>query len=181
MFHITADTLEKVVRVSDFSSFSQTLDLLIHQWAVAEKTMGVAEIFDLLGVFQQIINQIHEIFRLNFFHEDYTNAIKDINGFKKGLEKYPEIMNDEQMQQIGFDEVNGWNIITLNPMEINPDHLKRVCLHIIKYCIEILTAKLGAIVTTFEIRKRVISYIFGNWKQIENLNLIEDLFHILLE
>ena len=181
MFQITSESLSGLVKVSEFSTFSQTLDVLITQWAQAEKTMGVAEIFDLLGVFQQLINQIQEIFRLNFFNEEYNNAILEINKFKEELQKFSDIASDEQIQQISFDEINGWNIITLNPMAIDPIKLRRACLLIIKHCINILTDKLGSIVTTFEIRKRVISYIFANWQQIHNLNLIEELFRTLLE
>ncbi len=181
MFQITAASLSGLVKVSEFTIFSQTLDLLISQWAQAEKTMGVAEIFDLLGVFQQMINQIQEIFRLNFFNEDYSNAIAEINKFKDELQKFSDIGTDEQIQQIMFDEANGWNIITLNPMQIDPIKLKRACLLIIKHLLNILNNRLGSIVTTYEIRKRVISYIFANWQQIQNLNLIEELFRTLLE
>jgi hypothetical protein len=181
MFQITTESLSGLVKVSEFASFSQTLDLLITQWAQAEKTMGIAEIFDLLGVFQQLINQIQEIFRLNFFNEDYTNSIAEINKFRDEIQKFSDIGTDEQVQQIAFDEANGWNIITLNPMQIEPTKLKRACLLIIKHLLNILNNRLGSIVTTYEVRKRVISYIFANWQQIQNLNLIEELFRTLLE
>ena len=69
------------INLKKFVGFTETVDMLQNQWELAEKIMfsGTAEMFDLLGVFQQIYNHFTQILRINFYKYDFNRVKKQIS------------------------------------------------------------------------------------------------------
>ena len=121
-----------IVDQEKYAGFKDVLDMLENQWEQAEKLMsskGAAHIFDLMLVFQQIFNHFNKIVRKKFHKKDYDDVIDEIGMILKNMKESPEFKENPELSKISFSK-HGWSVITLNPMELNEETLKRTLIMI---------------------------------------------------
>ena len=125
-YKITTKSMKSLVDQSKYVDFKETIDMLESQWQVAESILegGAALIFDLLGVFQQLFNQFNQIIQETFFKEENEKVMDAIGEILENLNNMPEFKENPELSNISFDE-HGWDIITLNPLNIDLGVLKR--------------------------------------------------------
>jgi phage anti-repressor protein len=181
-FNIDADKMaEKTVRTADFEDFAATLDMLREQWEQADLVMNAAELFDLLGVFQQIFNLFAGVVQDNFKGDKYSIIVAEIKEYSKKMEKFVDIQNNPEFKKIEFDEEYGWSVITLDPTKLNKYLLKKALFLITSHLKIVLVKHLGYSETLYAMSKELLPYIFSSWELLEVLDVIKPLFTILLE
>ncbi|MHA1340426.1 MAG: hypothetical protein ACTSRZ_09490 [Promethearchaeota archaeon] len=166
--------------ITPFKDFAEIVDLYLEQWEQAEKIMNTAELFDLIGIFQQIFNLYGNIIKSNFFDNDYNeiiNSIKNIVNSAKSIDQFKE---DKEIQKINYDEEKGWNIIAINPAEVNGDNLLKIFYHLTKKIRELIIKRLGKIGTLAAFSKQLYPFLINNWSLIKKLNLDKKLLSIFL-
>jgi hypothetical protein len=181
MYNITSDGLKAgFVNVNQFTGFSSILDTLSMQWEQAEKTMGTAELFDLLGIFQQIFSGANSIIHNNVFGEKFEHLSEDIKQFVSELHETPEMQESEELQNITYDDQQGWTILTLNPMKLDETNLKRTLFSITTNLKDVITKFLGNIIALNEFNKEIFTYVLSNWDLLEKLQISKNLFDLFL-
>ena len=179
-FNLTPELLNKVIVDQEkYSPFEKVLDMLSMQWEQAEKLMsssGAAHIFDLMLVFQQIYNHFNKIIRKKFHKQDYDNAIDEIGMILKNLKESPEFKENPELSNISFSK-HGWSVITLNPMVLDEEVLKRTLIMILLHLNNVLKAHMRDYPRFNAYSKGIYKYIIEQFDLLNKLNLV----HILLQ
>lgn len=181
-FDLTAKKWKEIWhgRVVDFEKFKETSDIYNEQWMQAEKIATTAELFDMLGIFQQIFNLYLNILKLNFFGESYKDIIDKIQLSLKNVKELDQFKQDAEIKKIEFDEKQGWTVISINPAVANPDNLQKVLLNITRTIKDLITLKLGPMLAIHSFTTEIFPFILGNWVLIKKLNLDKKLLSIFL-
>ena len=169
--------------VEKYETFAITADLLIQQWSEIDKITSTAELFDLLGVFQQIFHLFINIINLNFFTKKLLDKIN--NSIKSKLEEIlnsDEFKDDMELQKIKFDYQNGgWNIFTVDPAKVSTGKkLQTLLLKLTTEIKNIILKELGRMVTLDSLRREIFPYMLNNWNLISKLQLQKKLLNIFL-
>ncbi|MCP4764158.1 MAG: hypothetical protein GY870_20465 [archaeon] len=168
--------------INRFEKFYKTSDLLLEQWREAEKVTSSAELFDLLGIFQQIFNLYINIIKLNIFNESYKTIIKEIKTTIKNLLISEKINEDSEIYKISFDEHSGWNIFTVNPLNIKDAGLLRKFLLLLTEQIrDLIAKKLGKMLVLDSFNKEIFPFILNNWNLVQKLKIERNLLSIFLQ
>ena len=124
------DLEETLIEQKQFESFIAIVDELHDQWQQAEKIIsgGMARIFDMIGIFQQIYNRLTNILIEYFLivkPDQVSAAHQSIKDLLINCHNMDEFQEFPELQSISYGE-NGWNVVNLNPMNLNDDVLQRV-------------------------------------------------------
>ncbi len=169
----------KIVDQEKYLPFKKILDLLSMQWKQQEKLMsgkGAAHIFDLMLVFQQIYNHFNKIIRKKFHKKDYDDVIDEIGMILKNLKESPEFKENPELSKIEFSK-HGWSVITLNPMVLEEDVLKRTLIMILLHLNNVLKSHMRDFPRFNAYSKGIYKYML---EQFDLLNKL-DLVHVLLQ
>ena len=179
-FNLTPEILNKVIVDQEkYATFEEVLDELSSQWELQEKLMsgkGAAHIFDLMLVFQQIFNHFNKIIRKKFHKKDYDDVIDEIGMILKNMKESPEFKENPELSNIEFSK-HGWSVITLNPMELEEDVLKRTLIMILLHLNNVLKAHMRDYPRFNAYSKGIYKYML---EQFDLLNKL-DLVHVLLQ
>ncbi|MHA1793326.1 MAG: hypothetical protein ACTSVI_11820 [Promethearchaeota archaeon] len=180
-FELTPESLRtRMGQISEYETFASTLDVLQEQWNQAEKVMSAAELFDLLGIFQQIFNLISNI--VNDHCQPFKSEImRDMKEYSNKMEKIIDLDENPEFKKIIFDDAFGWNIITLDPTKINKYSLRKSLFLITSHLKLVLVKYMGYTRTLYLLSKEVLPYIFSSWELLEILNIVKPILTILLE
>ena len=166
--------------IREFSNFDEIVDLYINQWMEAEKVVNTAELFDLIGVFQQILNLNSNIVKYKFRGRKYSKIISSIHEKIDNLKSIEQFQNDSEITKIDYNEEKGWNIININPYKVNGENLLKVLLYITKYIKELIIENLGKDETVLSFSEELFPFLVNNWDLIKKLNLDKKLLNIFL-
>lgn len=166
--------------VIQFEQFKETVDMLNEQWKKAEKIMSTAELFDLLGIFQQVLNLYINIIKLNFFGESYEEVITKIQNIVHQIQDMEQFKSDPEIQKIDFDEERGWNVINVNPAQVDPDDLEKVLLFITRQIRKFIGEKMGKMLALHSLNQEIFPFLLSNWQLLKRLRLEKKLLSIFV-
>ena len=168
-----------IVDQEKYAGFKDVLDMLENQWEQAEKLMsskGAAHIFDLMLVFQQIFNHFNKIVRKKFHKKDYDDVIDEIGMILKNMKESPEFKENPELSKISFSK-HGWSVITLNPMELNEEILKRTLIMITLHLNNVLKSHMRDYSRFNAYSKGIYKYLIDQFDLLNKLDLV----HVLLQ
>ncbi len=164
--------------IERFYPFKKTIDEYYHQWKEAENITTIAEFFDILGIFQQILNMSMNIFSNIKEKERLYNELEDM--FNK-LKQDPDFIADSELHKITFTRDSGFNIININPSECNMMIVERLLIKLIKNVIKIIKGNLGQKMTLYYFKnENIFSYLVNNLILLKELNLDKFLLSLFL-
>ncbi|MHA1820332.1 MAG: hypothetical protein ACTSU2_01750 [Promethearchaeota archaeon] len=166
--------------VSKFKSFSKTVEDLIYQWKLAEQMVSKADIFDLIGVFQQILNLYVNIIKMNFFNQKFSEVMREIGNELNKLLETEEYAKDPELRKITLNEDAGWDVLSVNLDKVNPLLLQKILLVLTGKIKNIISEKLGHMLTLNYMSKEIFPYILNNWELLMRLKLEKKLLQIFL-
>ena len=181
-YDITSEKMKSLVDQSKYVEFQETIDMLEKQWKQAESILegGAALIFDLLGIFQQLFNQFNHIIQTTFFKEENEKVTDQIAEMLENLNTMPEFTDNPELSNISFDE-HGWDIITLNPLKIELDVLKRTLILITIHLNNVLKENLTDYGRMNAYINHLFPYLMAQYDLLESLGVLHDLLRIFLQ
>jgi hypothetical protein len=161
-----------------FVPFKKTIDEYYHQWKQAENITTIAEFFDILGIFQQILNIIMNIVSQLDQKKHLINKMEKMYFEFRNL---PDFEKDPELQKIEFTKESGFNIININPNAIDMMLVERLLIDLLKRCIEILKNELGRQESLNHFMEEdLFSYLINNLVLLKELNLDKFLLSLIL-
>jgi len=127
--------------VEIYKPFEQVIDEYYTQWKQAERITTVAEFFDILGIFQQILNLVINVIEGHLSDEkkeiiyEKIDEMFIIHSNLAIVKKYPELNN------ITFERIIGFNIININPMNSNMYIVEKHIINLIRRIVKIVKEK----------------------------------------
>ena len=182
-FDLTPENLNTIIDQEIYAPFEEVLDLFSAQWEQAEKLMssnGAAHIFDLMLVFQQIYNHFNKIIRKKFHKQDYDDVIDEIGMILKNMKESPEFKENPELSNIEFSK-HGWSVITLNPMELEEEVLKRTLIMILLHLNNVLKAHMRDYTRFNAYSKGIYKYMIEQFDLLRKLDLIRILLQMFIQ
>lgn len=161
-----------------FKDFKKTIDEYYSQWKKAEDITTLGEFFDILGVFQQILNIVMNtvgqlkneeelLHKLDLMFQDFKNN--------------PDFKSDPELRRITFSKQAGFNIIDINPRDCDMMVVERQLIRLIKRVIKVIKNELTQknFIYVF-LEEGLYSYILNHLDLLKKLNLETFLLKLFL-
>jgi hypothetical protein len=181
-FGITREKVNQpALFVKGFQAFDDDLDNLGEEWRQAESIMDAGELFDMLGVFQQVLD--HSMTAIQDLSKQGSRdaVMAALKAFSTRFQSLFDVEQYPEFQKVTFDAENGWSVITLDPTKLNKAVLKKGLFAIITHVRNVMVTHAGSQRALLAISRDILPYIFSSWELLEILDLLKPLVMILLE
>ncbi|MHA1986500.1 MAG: hypothetical protein ACW98D_07675 [Promethearchaeota archaeon] len=167
--------------VEVYRPFENIIDEYYTQWKQAERITTVAEFFDILGIFQQILNLVINVIEGHLPEKKKNKIYKQIEKMFKSFSKLDIVKKNPELSQITFQRKIGINIININPMNCDMVVVERQIIDLIKRMVEILKNEEGYFPSLkYFIEENIFDYLLSNFNLLKDLNLFTFLLRLFL-
>jgi len=166
--------------VEPFQSYGDQIDEFMVQWKETEKIGSYGILFDLLGVFQQILNICASVVEKYISGVRKERIYRNIENFYSRFMEAIQSDKDKELSKIEFSKEKGWNILNINVSIADPQTIPRVFLDIVKMMKNFIFYELGNEKALDAFSEELYPYLLNNWNQLQQLNLEKPLFSIFL-
>jgi len=166
-----------LVNVDQFKTFKPLLNDLQDQWNQASIFSESAIVFDLLGIFQQLLNEIHHVITLYFKQPLLDTILEELSQYWENLKLSPDVAQNPAMGIMKFDKVEGWTVININPKFLEVEETKRFFLVMItdlRYFLENYLQNNVANVCA----KEIMPYILSEYERLIRLQINKRLLEL---
>jgi len=162
-----------------FSPFLKTIEDYNTQWEEVETIAHVADYFDILGVFQQILIMFRNILENKMYAKSKNEIIDLIDKSYTTIGNKKKFKNQAELQNITFSKESWFNIIDINLIQCEKklvlDYLETMLTEIVQ---SLRKVKGDNLCFKYFSEEGIYAYIYNNMKLLKDLNL--DLFFLEL-
>ena len=158
--------------VEVYRPFENIIDEYYTQWKQAERITTVAEFFDILGIFQQILNLVINVIEGHLSDKNKSEIYDKVEEIFNTHSKLDIVKKNPELSQISFQRRTGINIIGINPMNCDMLVVEKELINLIKRLVEILKNKEDYfIILKYFIEENIFDYLLSNFSLLNDLNL----------
>ncbi len=181
---------------SQFDGFHHTIEELHTEWRKAYQSTNLGEVFDLLGIFQQLFIKLIQIVEEKFTGMRLKYILLDLKKLPIILESWSrredfkksfEIMHifipriDMEHEKIIFAVSNQNKLFEMSTEGLETEIMIDLFNTSLKHYITTISNALGEQVWTQMFKEHVKPYLFRNWDVLARLDVVEDIFHLFLD
>ncbi|MFX1280118.1 MAG: hypothetical protein ACFFA3_11920 [Promethearchaeota archaeon] len=167
--------------VEIYKPFENVIDEFYTQWKQAERISTVAEFFDMLGIFQQILNLIINVIEGHYSEKKKKRIYKKIEQMFKNYTELEIVEKNPELSKINFQRKTGINIININPMNCDMLVAEKQLINLIQRMVEILKLEEGYFESLkLFIDENIFDYLISNFSLLNDLNLFIFLIKLFL-
>ncbi len=167
--------------VEVYKPFESIINEYYTQWKQAERITTVAEFFDILGIFQQILNLVINVIEGHFSDKKKNKVYKLIEKMFHSYSKLDIVKKNPELSQITFQRKIGINVININPMNCDMLVVEKQIINLIKRMVEILKNEEGYFPSLkFFIEENIFDYLLSNFSLLNDLNLFTFFLRLFL-
>ncbi|MHA1669307.1 MAG: hypothetical protein ACTSV5_01885 [Promethearchaeota archaeon] len=160
-----------------FIPFVEEIEDYYNQWGQIENVSQMADFFDVLGVFQQILINIRNIIDHRMYSKSQDIILDKIQKEYDNITNLEKFKDNPELKNITLSKESWFNIIDINLIknrkEIIIDYLKKI----IRMVIEVLKNEKGKYTCLkYFSEERIFAYIYNNMTLLKELGL--DLFFL---
>lgn len=164
-----------------FNPFKDVIDEFYSQWLTAENISTIAEYFDILGVFQQILNLLINVIEGHFTSEKKDKIYQKIEAMFTNYLNHQYVQNNPELSKISFNTVSGINIINIDPTNCDMLVVEKQIINLIRRITEMIKSEEGYYVTLhYFIEENIFEYLISNISLLKELNLFKFLLQLFL-
>lgn len=168
--------------VERFFPFKDIIDEFYQQWKQVAQVQNIAEFFDILLVFQQILNRLMDVIEGHLETEMKESIYTNIETMFKNYKEHVYVQKHEELQKISFNRKDGFNIIEINPNNCDMIVVENQIINLIKRMIQIIRMNVGfANSVMYFIEENIFNYMLSNLSLLKTLNLDHFLLQLFLE
>lgn len=166
--------------IQPFIPYGDNIEIFMSQWKKAEKVQSFGVLFDLMGVFQQILNLCIDVIEKHMSGGSKKRIYRNIKNFYSRFIEAIESKNDNELSKIKFTKEIGWNLLSIDVNKADPKIIPRVFLDIVKTMKNYIFSELGKKKALNAFSEELYPYILNNWNLLKELDLEKHLFTIFL-
>ena len=164
-----------------FKGFKSTISEYYGHWKQAENITTLAEFFDILGIFQQLLNQLINIVDQRVSGTQNKKIYVKLEKLFADLLKSPSFVNDPGLSQITFEREVGFSIISVLPSESNMLVAESEIIKIITAVVEVIRSEAGYLSCLNHFAEEsIFEYLLDNIKLLQELHLEQFLLKLFL-
>ena len=134
-----------------FSPFITTLEDYYNQWEEVENVTQIADFFDILGIFQQILILLRNIVEKRMYSKSKLRILDHIEEEYERVSGKEEFKEQDELNNITFSKDSWFNLIDINLIHCD----KEIVLNFLKYFSE----------------ERIYAYLYNNMNFLKDLAL----------
>jgi len=167
--------------VEIYKPFENIIEEYYTQWKQAERITTVAEFFDMLGIFQQILNLVINVIEGHLSKKKKNKIYKKIDDMFQNYSQLDIVKKNPELSSITFQRKTGINIININPMNCDMLIVEKQIINLIKRLVETLKDEEGYFTSIkFFIEENIFDYLISNFSLLNDLNLFIFLIKLFL-
>ncbi|MFX0043925.1 MAG: hypothetical protein ACFE8L_13515 [Candidatus Hodarchaeota archaeon] len=167
--------------VEIYRPFEKVIDEFYTQWRQAEHITTVAEFFDILGIFQQILNLIINVIESHLYEEKKENIYNRIEEMFEHYSSHDYVKNNPELSKITFNKESGINIININPTNCDMFVVEKQIINLIRRIVDIIKNEEGFYSSLkYFIDENIFDYLISNFSLLNELNLFTFLLQLFL-
>ncbi|MFX1327475.1 MAG: hypothetical protein ACFE91_04950 [Promethearchaeota archaeon] len=167
--------------VEIYKPFEDVIDEYYTQWKQAERITTVAEFFDFLGIFQQILNLVINVIEGHLSEEKKQIIYERIEEIYKHYSNLEVVKKNPELRKISFERTMGFNIINIDPMNCDMYLVEKQIIGLIRRIVEILKEEEGYFSSLkYFIKENIFDYLISNFNLLNDLNLFTFLLQLFL-
>jgi len=164
-----------------FSPFKDVIDEYYAQWLTAENVTTIAEYFDILGVFQQILNLLTNLIEAHFPTEKKEIINSQIESMFNHYLNNEYVKNNSELSKFSFSSSTGINIINIDPTKCDMLVVEKQIINLIKRIVDMIKSQEGYYVSLhYFIEENIFEYLISNITLLNELNLFKFLLQLFL-
>jgi len=167
--------------VEIYKPFEKTIDEFYTQWKQAEHITTVAEFFDILGIFQQILNLVINVIESHLLPEKKEIIYNRIEEMFEHYAGHDYVRNNPELSKITFNRESGINIININPTNCDMFVVEKQIINLIRRIVDIIKSEEGFYSSLkYFIDENIFDYLISNFSLLNELNLFRFLLQLFL-
>lgn len=167
--------------VEIYKPFENVIDEYYTQWKQAERITTVAEFFDILGIYQQILNLVSNVIEGHLSEERKEIIYVKIEQMFKHYSDLEIVKKNPELSKITFERRVGFNIINIDPMNCDMFIVEKQILGLIRRIVEILKEEEGYFPSLkYFVKENIFDYLMSNFNLLNDLNLFTFLLQLFL-
>jgi len=167
--------------VEIYKPFEKIIEEYYTQWKQAERITTVAEFFDMLGIFQQILNLVINVIEVHLSKKKKNRIYKKIDDMFQNYSQLDIVKKNPELSSITFQRKTGINIINIDPMNCDMVIVEKQIINLITRMVEILKDEEGYFTSIkFFIEENIFDYLISNFSLLNDLNLFIFLIKLFL-
>ena len=164
-----------------FNPFKEVIDEYYSQWLTAENISTLAEYFDILGVFQQILNLLINVIEAHFQPASKERVYEQIEKMFKNYLSHDYVQQHQELSKFSFNRTTGINIISIDPKNVDMITVEKQIVNLIRRIIEMIKSEVGYQKSlNFFIEENIFEYLVSNLSLLNELNLFKFLLRLFL-
>ena len=164
-----------------FKDFDEIIEQYYSQWTQVETVQNVAEFFDILGIFQQILNMIKIVILEHTSGIEKELIFKKIDTLFEDFMNQEEVKNNPELANITYSKETGFNIININPSNCDLLIAKQQIFILISDIVDVIKNRIGhELSLVYFDRVNLFMYLFNNISFLKELNLDNFLLQLFL-
>jgi hypothetical protein len=164
-----------------FNPFKDVIDEFYTQWLTAENISTIAEYFDILGVFQQILNLLINVIEGHFTKDKKEKIYQKVEMMFNNYLNHQYVQKNPELSKISFNRVSGINIINIDPTNCDMLVVEKQIINLIRRITEMIKSEEGYYVTLhYFIEENIFEYLISNISLLKELNLFKFLLQLFL-
>ena len=167
--------------INIFLPYRDVIEDFYNQWVEAESLKDVANLFDILRVFQQVLIILRTIIDKKMYSKSRNLILGQIEKKYKDLGKQAEYKNQPELKSITYARDNWFDIIDANLIKCDYKvvlkYLERIIIQIVSVMKEV---KGKDLCFKYFSESELYAYIFNNMKFLKELNLDSFFFETFL-
>ena len=164
-----------------FHPFKDIITENYSQWKQAEVVKGVAEFFDILGIFQHILNLLQNVIEGHFSDEKKEVVYSTIEEMFENYSNSEYYKSHPELSNISFQRQTGINIVSINPMNCDMLVVERQIISLMRKVVQLIRQQAGLFTSmSFFVQEKIYEYLLSNLSILKELNSDEFLLKLFI-
>ena len=155
-----------------FSPFLSTLEDYYHQWEEVENVTQIADFFDILGIFQQILILLRNIVEKRMYSKSNAVILDRIEEKYVKISKQDEFKEQDELNNITFSKESWFNLIDINLIKCDKEIVINFLKSMVKCVVRILMEVKGKNnCLKYFSEEKIYGYLYNNMTLLKDLAL----------
>lgn len=164
-----------------FNPFKKVIEEYYSQWLTAENITTIAEFYDILGVFQQILNLLINLIEAHMIQSKKERIYLRIENMFENYLSHEYVQHHPELSKFSFNPATGINIINIDPTNCDMLVVEKQIINLIRRIVELIKIEEGYQKSLiYFIEENVFDYVISNMSLLSELNLFKFLLRLLL-
>ena len=165
----------------EYLPFKKTIDEYYDQWLRVEKVSDIAEYYNILGVFQQILNLLINVIEAHVSPLKKEKIYIQLTLMFTNYLNHDYVKKNKELSKISFERESGINIININPENCDMLVVEKQIINLIRRIVHMIKFEEGYHNSLrYFIDENIFEYLISNLSLLNELNLFKFLLQLFL-